>query len=155
MVFDEDAYAEWDEDADEDEAHAEEDLDDADLEELPELEESDDEDLLLDDFLDGRELLRASEPRWAWGEEPLTQRELALGPRVAPATRLAARLTALLLACWLATLIVASAVALAPLALGRCALHLARIPLDLSHDPLALALGWAAALFSVSQLNID
>ncbi|KAJ8599707.1 hypothetical protein CTAYLR_004735 [Chrysophaeum taylorii] len=86
-----------------------------------------------------------SAPRWAWGDEPPGPRERSLAPRVAPRRFFAARVVLLLAFSWAFMVGATALVAVGPVALGRCVLDLLRAPR--SHDPFALAVGWALVLF--------
>lgn len=87
-----------------------------------------------------------SAPRWAWGDEQPSHRELSLAPRLRPRRFLAARLVVLVASSWIAMVVATALVALGPIALGRAVLDLLRAPQ--SHDPFALALGWTIILFA-------
>lgn len=83
--------------------------------------------------------------RWAWANESRSDVELNLAPRKRP-SHLVFRLMLLLLASWITVLCLTVFGTALPLSLGRRFFSLLHVPLRLSHDPLAFAVGMGIIL---------
>jgi hypothetical protein len=84
--------------------------------------------------------LDQSVSRWAWGDEPLSELEQGVAPRVIP-DHWAVRSLLLILLSWVAVVLIVLALVFLPLFLGKAIWYAFQIPIWMYHDPMQYLVG--------------